>query len=190
MIDRMAKQHRQTNSRVWWSWVSMMKRCYYPKDKCFPRYGGRGIAVCQSWHDFRNFWADMGNRPVNMCLDRINNDGDYSPENCRWHDQRGQARNRSNNTVFTVRGVTGCIAELAEHFGISQYTASQRIRYGKTPEEAFCLPRRKRLKGGDVKKIILLSKTTPIPEIAKQFGAKSNTIYNLIWRTARHRRSN
>lgn len=76
----------------------MMQRCYNPKSYFYYRYGGRGISVCDRWHDFDNFIADMGNRPSGLSLDRINNDGNYEPSNCRWATKEQQASNKHHNT--------------------------------------------------------------------------------------------
>ena len=80
-------------SREWWSWRSMMRRCYSPENASYHLYGGRGIRVCRRWHQFSNFLADMGRRPPGKTLDRRSNDGHYTPDNCRWATIHQQNRN-------------------------------------------------------------------------------------------------
>ena len=81
-------------SRAYYSWSAMLKRCYYVRGSDYSYYGGRGIKVCQRWHKFENFLDDMGDPPTGMTLDRINNDGDYEPGNCRWATRKQQTLNR------------------------------------------------------------------------------------------------
>ena len=102
----------------------MKSRCYYPKDKHYDNYGGRGIEVCSEWKDsFEVFYRDMGSRPTpKHTLERINSDGNYSKENCRWATWEEQANNRRNNIYYEFDG---------EKRTLAQWCRELRIDYGK-----------------------------------------------------------
>lgn len=92
----------------YYAWVSMLKRCRNPKNSRFHCYGGRGIIVCERWHRFENFIADMGPRPAAYSIERINNNGNYEPSNCKWIPRRKNVRSKQRKAeppvVFAVRG--------------------------------------------------------------------------------------
>ncbi len=89
---------REKRTRSYAAWANMLNRCTNLSDAKYPRWGGRGIKVCKSWHTFESFYADMGEPPDDHSLDRIDNDGDYKPSNCRWATALQQVHNRRTPT--------------------------------------------------------------------------------------------
>ena len=106
----------------------MMDRCYREKAHNYPLYGGRGIKVCEEWHSMELFgdWAEKNGYKIGLTLDRIDPDGDYCPENCRWATRKQQANNRRNTVYVTIDGVTKTLSEWAEFVGISRSTINNR----------------------------------------------------------------
>ena len=103
-------------------WASMRDRCRNPKSRCWNDYGGRGVKICSRWDDFHAFAEDMGPRPKGYTLDRIDNNGGYEPENCRWATRKQQQLNRRVAVYVTVEGKKYRAIELAEKAGVKTDT--------------------------------------------------------------------
>ena len=131
---------RKVESSTHAIWRGMLARCRNPKAKDFPRYGARGISVCDRWLSFDAFLADMGERPAGLTLERRDSTGNYCPENCCWATLKEQARNRRSNVQVTYCGHTATVAEWAERTGLERKTLEYRIRTGWSPDRALTTP--------------------------------------------------
>ena len=119
------------------SWMALRNRCNCPTNSRYSRYGGRGITVCERWNDFTAFYADMGPRPSpKHSIERIDNDGSYSPENCRWATAAEQSYNRRNKTFITAMGRTMRLCEWARELGTNASTIRNRLLRGWSPDRA------------------------------------------------------
>ena len=111
------------------AWTALQRRCDRPTHKQYSDYGGRGIRVCERWRTFAHFFADMGSRPSpDHSLDRIDNDGDYEPGNCRWATSAQQMRNQRYNRWVVVRGTRMVLADAAAMLGVNPSTVKRRAR--------------------------------------------------------------
>lgn len=142
LVKRSTTHGHATNgiSPTYHSWAGMLNRCNNSSHNRYQRYGWRGITVCSRWTVFGNFLADMGEKPKGTSIDRIDVDGDYTPENCRWANAKTQARNKTNSRIVTVNGVSRTVAEWAEITGINRATIWDRLDAGRTEEQAVSAP--------------------------------------------------
>lgn len=129
-----------STSREYTSWKGMMHRCYAKNDRCFHLYGARGILVCPRWHSFLLFFEDMGERPNGMTLDRIDTNGGYSKENCRWATARQQGLNRRNNRILVMGEESKPLAEWATEYGHNPSRICARLKMGWSVEKAIKTP--------------------------------------------------
>ena len=123
-------QHKLGYSRCYNTWHSMKARCTNTNSTSYEDYGGRGISYDPRWEDFDVFFEDMGHPPDGYTLERKDNDGDYTPQNCVWATQKTQSRNRRTNVMLTHQGKTMCITDWAEHLGIRESTIRYRLDRG------------------------------------------------------------
>lgn len=129
--------HGKSKSLAYRRWSAMRARCH----SLHPRYGGRGIKVCDEWDSFVTFYQDMGDPPKGMSLNRIDNDGNYCKENCQWATDKQQARNRSDNILIEYEGRRMTIPEWSERFNIDPLLLRNRIRRGWNVGRALNAPK-------------------------------------------------
>lgn len=135
--------HGKTSSKEYKIWSNMLNRCRNKKSASYKDYGGRGIRVHKRWQKFENFLEDMGEVPAaNMSLDRIDNDGDYAPKNCKWSNSLEQANNRRNNIYVTVDGKTRSLSEWSRINKINCGTITSRVNSGWDLVRAVTTPSR------------------------------------------------
>ena len=125
------------SSRAYGVWQAMRDRCSNSNRKEYYRYGGRGIKVCKRWEKFENFLADMGEPAKGMTLDRINNDGDYKPSNCKWATRKEQVYNSTKIRYIKINNTTKSLNEWLTYFKISKGIFYRRIRKGFTEQQAL-----------------------------------------------------
>ncbi len=126
------------------TWADLRSRCSKPSDPAFKNYGARGITVDARWQDFAVFVSDMGNRPPGKSLERVDNNGPYSKENCRWATRTEQANNRRSNVFIEYKGQSKTIADWSRETGIGLHALWERIQRFKWPlERAMTEPMRK-----------------------------------------------
>lgn len=124
--------HKLSGTKLWHTYYSMLDRCYDKNNERYEIYGGRGIRVCDDWkNSFTSFseWALQNGYQDKLTIDRINNNGDYEPSNCRWSTQKEQARNRSSNLMIKLNGELMTLIELSEKMEIPYKTAISRYRH-------------------------------------------------------------
>lgn len=135
-----ATTHGMTDTTEHRIWAAMKRRCLNPNVPAFKDYGGRGIGVCERWMTFENFLADMGRRPKGLTLERIDTEGHYSPENCRWASRTEQANNTRANHIVNIGGVAMTFTQACSSLGVPVTTAATRMSRG-WPESLWFAPK-------------------------------------------------
>lgn len=136
-----------TDDRLYNIWLNMRTRCNNPKVKSFKHYGERGIKICNEWDIFETFhkWALENGYKEKLTIDRIDNDGDYEPLNCRWVTRKVQMNNTSMNVFVEVGGKTLTLSELAEEYGLGYEMVHHRYETGKRGSELVEPSKKKKL---------------------------------------------
>ncbi len=171
-MSRGTTTHGMTHSTEFAIWNGARQRCRDPHSKDYPRYGGRGITVCEEWlHDFPAFLRDMGMRPSHdHSLDRIDNDGPYSKANCRWVTRHVQSNNRRNTRFLTLGDLTLPIVDWSRATGISAMAIRARLRAGWSMERALTCTIREGVR------LRFRGKTRTLAEWAHRLGTSRRTI--------------
>lgn len=175
---------------IYRTYRAMLNRCYNQSQKSYKDYGGRGITVCERWRvaaygvGFHNFLADMGHPPPKASLDRIDNSGPYSPENCRWATQSEQANNKRNNRWITANGQTKTLAQWAKELGCNPANILYRIKAGMSEEQAVTTPVADRpnskLSDEDARYIKQNYPLLTSSALATKLGVSKKTVLNVI----------
>ena len=174
-------KHGLTNHKWYPVWRAMNSRCNNENDLAYPRYGGRGIKVCDNWR-YNPLelisWLEQNRYRKGMQLDRVDNDGDYSPENCRVANRSVNCRNRRDNKRYKVHGKMLLTCEVEEKYGIKASTFRARVeRYGLSPEKALINKRKLPVNGYEID-----GKIMSLDEITDTFGIAKSTFGHRVKR--------
>lgn len=134
--------HAASGTRAYTVWYGMRQRCFNRRANSYDQYGARGITICERWAEFANFLADMGQPSPGLTIERVDNDGPYSPENCVWATRAVQQNNRSVNRFHTMNGRTLTVSQWARESGVHRNTLDLRLSNGLSIEEATLPARR------------------------------------------------
>lgn len=129
------KTHGGSESETYTVWTGMRARCYNKRNPKYPHYGGRGI--CVEWESYAGFLADMGEKPKGLSIDRIDVNGNYSKNNCRWATQLEQQNNRRNNRIVEFNGESLTMAQFCRKHGLNEDKVQQRLSRGSSVEQAM-----------------------------------------------------
>ena len=137
------KTHGMTETRLYHIWCNMKARCLNANNHKHKDYGGRGIKVCDEWMRFEPFaeWALKNGYKDDLSIDRIDNNGNYEPTNCRWVDSKTQANNTRTNRNYSMNGETHTIADWSRIYGVERKMVYKRIRLGWTISESLLIPK-------------------------------------------------
>ena len=178
-------KHGMHNTRIYAEYMKMKHRCLNNNNPSYFRYGGRGITICDEWlgeNGFINFynWSITHGYADNLTIDRINNDGNYYPENCRWVDMKTQANNRSNNNIIEYNGTKHTVSEWADIYGLEYYNLYNRIFNLNWPiDKALNTP----INDNIIKvKNAITGKEKYLSELAIEYGKNPKLVYDRVIR--------
>lgn len=178
-------RHNDTKARLYQIYIDMIRRCTNPKNKAYKYYGQRGIKVCKKWLGnagyvyFRN-WALSHGYSDELTIDRKNNNGNYSPQNCRWATSKEQRNNQRTNRRITIDGETHTLAEWSEITGVKAITIGTRLRYGWDEKDAVTKPARKMSAKSNTEKYIHFNKNKYELKVKGKYIGTYRTIEDAI----------
>lgn len=139
------RTHGLSKFKIYRTWTNMKARCFNPKEKAYPDYGGRGITVCDRWMKFENFHKDMGDHPLDMFIERRDVNGNYEPSNCYWATRTQQQRNTRRTPFVMIEGERLALGDAIEKYSSVSYgTVHGRLWRGWSPIDAIMAPMQKR----------------------------------------------
>lgn len=170
-----SRTHGMEGTKTYWTWQRMKGRCLRKYSIGYHNYGGRGIKVCDRWlNSFENFYADMGLKPEGKSIDRIDNNGNYTPENCRWATQKEQANNTRSNVRITLNGKTRTISQWLDRTNQTKSLFHRRRKLGWSIRKALMTPTYK------PRKLTINNTTRTIVEWALLSGVTRKTVVNRL----------
>lgn len=170
------KTHGMSNTKTYQTWVSMRERCKNPKAAHYDVYGAVGISVCKEWDSsFESFFKDMGERPRNTTIDRIDNSKGYFKENCRWATPKEQTLNRGVTKWVTAFGDTLCFNDMCKKHGLTTTMVRNRLKKGMSLEDALTIKHKKLMY-----EISLNGEVLGLMDFSKKYGVALTTLYRKL----------
>lgn len=185
------KTHGLSKTRLHVIWHSMYCRCYYPSTNQYKNYGGRGITICEEWKkNFVSFynWAMNNGYKESLTIDRIDVNGNYEPNNCRWITRKEQSSNTTQNIFYTIDGETKTSKQWCETYNINQTTFKDRLKRGWTLKEALTISTKGLQRKVKTYKIVsqidkntnkIINTFNGVGEASRTTGIDARTIYNV-----------
>lgn len=141
ILLKRVRKHGKSDTSIYNVWFGMKQRCENQNHTSYKNYGGRGIKVCDRWQNFENFYADMGESyKQGLTIERVENNRNYSPDNCEWVTWKKQNNNRRSNRIINLNGVTGTLMSFCEKYDIKYEIAKYRLNKGWSVEKTFSTP--------------------------------------------------
>lgn len=171
-------KHGDTHKDLYNVWVNMRQRINNPKNKAYKNYGGRGISICEEWNDYINFrnWALENGYRNGLSIDRIDVNGNYCPENCRWADFETQQNNKRYNRLISYNGKTQTITQWSKEIGINRNTLEGRLKSGWRIEDALTKDKCEKGERCDNRFLTYNGKTQTMTQWARELGMNRKTL--------------